>query len=638
MLYGRSNIFRYAREALARHGVPARPFPIVPLIGPHGSGGTAVLRQLRQLGAEHPGAALNLDGVQDVGSVVFAAVHELGRQHIHGMRRVRRFPRLAVVAAALSYAGTAEDVPAFRAHVRDSLGTGDIEATVASWTDRAAPLVAVTGQPDLTRFLADVLGSLLSGVKARRVDGLAASLGGYNLLRKQTNTWREGLDGDLGRSAQHQVDRLLVAAFIGDLRADFNRGPWFVQRPSNAFLLLDNCDKDIARQFLEHIAGVRGAAYKARVRADPLLVIAVQHGTYHDNAQHPIASTDPALRFVRPDRKAPYPEHARLWYPVALSPLIREDVQELIGTSPRGDLAQDVTFLLAITAGHPAATSLLTKLMAELGRSTFAAPGVLHRALPDDLELSFIRRSQRGGTVADVLIRTLLGLDPAPVSGTAPTLIARLAACAAAVPLDPEAAKSVYGFNSWPDTIKEDLSVLGAGLWLTPPPDPTAAGPILPGTQLHPLIVRLLRHWLARSPTLWADVHRAYARYYDNQHDARYLTHTLALVEPTNRAPLTDVVARLEHEVANGLKTQWHGLLGQATAVPGRLPVSDNPSATVNLIAGPAVTKPSLSLSIARLTVAKWLHDDILMDPGRQLEPIVNIEDVLVGTHFPPPR
>ncbi|MEY9935461.1 hypothetical protein ABH926_010143 [Catenulispora sp. GP43] len=625
MLYGRSRIFDFAEAALQRTHAPVRPLPLVPLLGPHGAGGTAVLGRLAKLAADHPGAALDLAGAQDVGSVVFAAVHELGRQHIRGVRRVQHFPRLGVVTATLGYSGKPEDGQAFRAHVRDSLGTANLAATLESWTDRAAPLVATAAPPDLTRFLVTVLGALVSGVRAKRVDGLAESLGGYDLLRRQTNRWREGLEGEPGQIAQRTVDHLLVTAFISDLRADFNHGPSYNQRRSNAFLLLDNCDDQTAVEFLEHIADARRLAFTAAVEPDPLLVFAVQHGEFHDYERRPLSSTDPALVFIEPDRNERREDHPRLWLPVSLAPLVRPDVQAMIGTSPRGRIAQDTTFVLALTAGHPAATALVTKLMAEFGSATFDVPGILGRALPDELELPHIPRSQRGGTVLDVLLRTLIQLNPAEAPGADPSPIARLAVCAATDPLDPDGADAVFRYLRWPDGASAALDVFRAGLWLAPGAEP----------HLHPLLTRLLRRWLARFPALWTDVHQAYANYYGEKPGPQSMIHTLALVDPAHRDPLATVVSHLEREIRRRSKAQWHDHLAEITRAPGRMPVSDDPSNTVNQIAG-IRDGMDLRRTIARLTVATWLHRDVPMDPYERLAPIVAEEDASFSAGFPP--
>lgn len=641
-LYGRSQIFEYAAAALRRDRSPARePFPIMLLLGPRGAGGTAVLNRLRALGADHPGAFLDLAHAEDVGTIVFAAVYELERQRVSGMRRVRHFPRLGVVVGALSYQGNEDDAAAFLAHIRDSRGSGAFAAMLQTWTDRVAPLLPVPMQPDLARLLSGVLGALISGIKERRIDSLVDSLGGIQRLRTLTGRWRLGLEGHQGQAAQRAVDRLLVTAFVDDLRADFNHGPSATRRPSNSFLLLDDCDGQAAVDFLDHLADTRRAAYADEVPADPLVVFATQHGRLHDDAGDPIASTDPALVYSKPDRNAPRSDHPRLWLPVELSALQRPDVQAMIGSSPRGKVAQDTTFVLALTAGHPAATRLLTNVLATLGTSTFEPPGVLDRDLPDEIVLAHIPRAQRSGTVLDVMIRSVLGLDPtvpAPASdhSAQPPLIAQLALGAATRSFDPDAVGAALLYQRWPDNSRELREYLESRLWLAP--EGVASGhPGRVHPRLHPLPTLLLRRWLARFPELWRRVHEGYASYYGNRDNALFLFHTLAQTDAAHRDSLQTVAATLHREISSRSKSEWHLLLEAVTDAPCRLPMPADLSTTVNRIAGIRPEPPDLRRSIARLAVATWLHSDVYLDPHAKLAEVVNQEDVAVSAGYPAP-
>ena len=638
MLYGRSKIVEYVRAALRRDGVPPQPFPVMLLLGPHGSGGSAVLRELE---AAQPCARLDLSDATEVGSVVFAAVHELRRHQVRGpgTQPVQRFPRLGVVAAALGYAGPQTDAEAFRAHVREP--RGNLAAAVRSWTDRAAPLVVGLVQPDLARFLADVVAALVTRLQQRHIDELVFELGDYPLLRRLTNDWRDSLAGPADPAAEYAVDRLLVDAFIKDLGAIFNHKSKMRQPPSNALLLLDNCDNQAAVDFLEHVGNTRSAAYVHRTPADPLVIVAVRHGAFPTDGEVPIASTDPALVFVKPGPRQPKPDTPRLWLPVTLSPLDDQSVRSLIAASPQGRPAQDAKLILALTDGHPAATALFTKLLGALGSPFFGPPGVFDRRLPEDMDLSHIPRSLRSERVADILLHTLLCLDPAPADAVAPapapatapapdpSLIAQLAVCAAAAPVDPNAAEAVFAYLGWPSGAQAVLDVFSSGLWLSPSEDPDAVG-----RHLHPLVVRLLRHWLGRDPELWNETHQGYANYYAARNAPRHLLHTLAKVAPANRDPLAVVVTQLDGKIGSLSNDLWHDLLDTVIRAPSRLAVSGNAIAVVNEIAGPKDTTDRRR-TIARLVVAKWIFDDPYLDPHRKLESTVRGEDDAVRAFFP---
>jgi hypothetical protein len=107
MLYGRSMILEYVRAALQRDGVPPQPFRVMLLLGPQGSGGSAVLRELE---TRHRRSVLDLTNEKDVGSVVFAAVHELTQQRRDSHLLGRSCSGLRAAGPAATQAGQSPPV------------------------------------------------------------------------------------------------------------------------------------------------------------------------------------------------------------------------------------------------------------------------------------------------------------------------------------------------------------------------------------------------------------------------------------------------------------------------------------------------------------------------------------------------
>lgn len=176
---------------------------------------------------------------------------------------------------------------------------------------------------------------------------------------------------------QDDVDRLLVAALLADLRSSFDRA---VNHPSHAVVLLDNGDVPSAAQFMKTLVKVRGILARHQVPRDPLTVITTSGGYHLADAVGLIG------------RAAQWPESAlaglsgadlsdaRPWLRVLLDGLTADAVQDMVAADltlwppslGTGTITRAVRLL---TDGHAEATHLVlarlrqdSKLINDLGR------------------------------------------------------------------------------------------------------------------------------------------------------------------------------------------------------------------------------------------------------------------------------
>ncbi len=635
-LYGRTRIVEFVGKALKRKGVPAKPLPIVLLTGPRGSGGSVLLSRIwREFSPDCLGVRLDLKAAQGVEDIVLAAVQGMGRK-VHGIREVG-FPRMGMLLKALSFEDGGGGRPAFEAYLRAGPREAADNSSLDDWAARAAPLMSPEQQV-LLRAVAKLLGTLRSAVgrsqeaKARQwlADYGSRSMGGgYDSLWELYRLHHGHTDGT---DTPRPVAKTLCAAFLADLRADFNDSPLLHgQRPRNCLLLLDNAGGRAGDLFLELLAECRREHGTAA--CDPAVVVAVQRGRVRHRTTEPLEPTDERLDFDVRHPGAPADEdHPVWWYPVRLADLDKESVAELSRSGVLGTRNRDADFLYALTGGHPESAARLARLLARLGRTSPYDPRLLlgERELPgeggpDSADDTVVEEYLLRRTLADDLVP---GPDGGIPAGDNPMLDA-MAVLAVTPGLRRGACNAALQYLGR-DEVDADTAQrrLTSAMWLDETPDGEAA-------RLHPLIALLLRRRLARKPEAWRGAHLGYAAHYSRRQDAAVRHHhTLALVEPSQRQPLGTVVGFLEEEWERCGSTQdWLRVLDQVTAAPNRLRTTLDPRSFVTSLAGVAGAR-SRHQTVTRLTVARWLFTDRYFDPAHRLaQTIANeYEDLANGT------
>lgn len=613
---GRDQVVRLVREALDRGEAPRGPLPVVVLAGPLGGGGTMVLDTLWTSFFEKSlSVRLDVADAQSVEDIVLAAVQGW-RRRISGIPRMD-FPRTSMIFKALSFDDDGSGREGFEAYLRAKPQDAAVRTALRDWAHRAAPMLPPEQQV-FTETLAELLGTLHSAVGRRRnreVLRWLADYGppdgssGYDRLWEQRRQHQQHTD----RSAR-AVGKMLCAALLADARTDFQRH----ERLRNALLLLDNADNARGDLFLDLLTECRRESRSHGAEPDPVLVVAVRHSPVHAARMGaPVVSDD--VRRLFPDRgenTAP-----RWWIPVRLTDLDKShDVVAMCsGSSVLGSDFRDADFLHDLTGGHPEAVDRLADLLRDEGAG-YGPRTMLTEPLPPRHNWPPRWPPDEGTdtTVEDYLLKRVLPqglalladgrLDP----GANPDLDA-MAVLAATPGMRRGACTAVFHFLGWTADADAAQLRLTSGLWLEETAD-GAAG------RLHPLMGLLLRRWLARRPEVWRDTHTAYAAHYARPQDASLRQHhTLALVEPSHREPLTTVVGYLERELEGAAATEdWLTVLKAVTEAPNRVRTTADPRSFVTTLAGVADSGDRRQ-SITRLVVSHWLFNDRYLDPAHRL-------------------
>ena len=614
-LYGRGRIIEFVRRAMIRTGVPERPFPIMLLDGPRGSGGSAVLDRLwADLSRNSLGVRLDLASAQETEDIVSAVMQGLGRS-IPGVRAIR-FHRLKMGFKALSYSGGGDQAQ-FEEYLRSGGRDAKAVSLMDQWARQAAPLLGTPEQQVLVSFSAYVLGSLFTGIGSQRdrrtlnwyaTNGISGGGPGYAPLW-ELYRWRRGR----AQEAPGKVAETLVAALLADLRTDFNDSRLLHgQRHSNCLLLLDNAENRAGDRFLELVVERRQESRRADHAGDPAVIVAVRRQRPRLDAVHPVAATDEQLVFVPPHGAEGHGDHPVWWYPVGLTDLGRDDVGEMTVSSVLGKVLRDADLVHTLTGGHAESADRLAVLLAHFGASAGFDPGrLLDTAMPPAHELpEQWLPADISGTVEDFLRgRVFPGVEAAVLDAMAVLAVTpgvRVDACQAALRYQGRTAVGA----------QEARDRLVAGRWLEEGADGSAR-------DLHPLAALLLRRWLAHDPELWQSTHLGYEAHYSRaEHTADRHYHRLALVEHSRSQQLTGVVGHLEAQLDRCTTADWLALLDRIVQAPNRLPATDEPRTVVTALAGPEAAG-DVPRVVARLTVARWLHNDRRFDPGRRLAQVI---------------
>lgn len=661
-LYGRGKVVNFVKDALKCKDIRDRPLPILLLTGPRGSGGSALLTRLwEEIEDDCPCARLDLADAENVSTVLLVAMHGLLRK-VTGVDRLS-FPRLRLAVKALSFVGGADDRAVFDAYMRAGKSAAIASSRLAEWMDLAASLLQSPDRQIAAKLGARLLDEVLSGLDRRRD---RAVLRWFTERGDATGGSGSGLDElwrlYLGLQAQDEgerdrVDGALCDALLTDMRTDYNdTGLRHARRTRNPVLLLDNADSPAGERLLGLIEERRRKSGLGGEPADPLLIVPVQrHPPPTRNAGTPVGAAERNLDFEGWRTTTAEDEHLTLWCPVRLSALGYNDVVEMTTSRLLGRTHRDADFIRSLTGGHPGATGQLSKLLTMLD-SPDDLPLLLYQPIPEDLRDQ--GKAGAGITVGDHLLRHAFtdDLRTLPDGGIDPDNNPMLNAMAAgaATPGFPlgacQAALDYWGREAV--TAGDARYQLIETMWWAEPGDGEPGG-------LHPLAALLLRHWLARDPDKWAGVHEGYVTHYssDPANAALRYRHKLAQVVPdarlmdaepeTNGASTTSSRLGELFQVVTFLAGKWELGLGREAAPPGqdvesarhrtqawldvldtvvsaptRVRTSHRPETLVWELASP--TEPgSLHEVISKLTVARWLLNDRLFDPTRQLARVV---------------
>lgn len=613
-LYGRERFVQCVREALDHRGGSAQPLPIVPVEGPRGSGGTALVEELwRTFNHSALSVQLDLDSAQGVDDIVFGAMQGL-RRKVRWTAPVN-FARLRLAFKALVYTDDGGGRAAFDAHLRSKRLGAAIDA-LDRWSAHAAALLPALEPKAILALLTEAVRQVFSGLD-RAHD--AAALGwfarsspfagpgtGQDALWSLHRAYHDGDDTD-----KRDADKTLCAALLADLTAGYGRTILRGKPVHNCLLVADNVDNRAAAEFLGLIEECRMATVAKGEPADPLLVVVMRRRQAVPVAGKPIDCTDEQLDIAGANS---------WWYPVRLTDLSRDNVVSLLSPAPirlLGTLRHDADFVHALTGGHPASTHLIARILAEPAPQERLRPHGLLEATPHQSDGGPRNPRAAAEKIEHRLLRRLAPdlVDAGPPDAAdGVSLLDAMAACAVGEDMKLAACAAVFAFMRWPLKAMDVRLEFETRLWLREGAD----GAELP----HPLIALLLRRRLADNAELWREVHQGYVTHYATTDAALRQRHRLAMVEPARTQDLPSIVKYLESELDQSSTPEWLGLLDRVSTAPNRIRSTRDPRLVVSSLAGHAQSSQRNRV-ITRLTVAKWLGHDRAFDPGHQLAQLI---------------
>jgi len=188
--FGRAPVIEYAGNALRRRGTPRVPVPAVLLIGPRGSGGTAVLNRLWADHTNCPGARIAAVRDETVARVLGRAMLAFGDKRGPGVRPVEDFPHLVLAAKTLGYQGDPKNLQAFIEYLQRPIDTAELAALLRIL------LPNIPGLPD-AGVLAELVRRLVAAYRRHESTRLARELGGYQTLLDAAEDLGRQLDDGL---------------------------------------------------------------------------------------------------------------------------------------------------------------------------------------------------------------------------------------------------------------------------------------------------------------------------------------------------------------------------------------------------------------------------------------------------------
>jgi hypothetical protein len=563
-VYGRKPVIMLVRELMAREEMGGalrnQRFPILVVEGFRGAGKTALLSELDELLDQRvPYARLDFEANRhaSIPEVLSALAFELSRKcPRYG---VLQFPRFSVgqlvMGLELDLTDHAQACRQVVAALERQRGVDTIRDVLVKTAGEVLKTAGAPVEPPGRYVFERSLRWLTAWAPERIVLGSFQNWYGHRDLGLTNNSvdvlvdlnrWAGNTEDENDRQ---RVDDLLWAAFLADLRAEFDRGRRADERSLNCVVLLDNADTVLGRRFLDELVRAR----RQRVAggqddADPLTVVATTRGALLAD----VPRADRAL--VTPDNARPgqlprTPDRSRPWWlQYRLPDLTEDEVGRAVAALDldRGNNQRMTRVVFQLTGGHPASTSLVLDAIAKRPPKNRTEPeAILSQAPSGD-------GSQHPQTLEDqILGRLLVGVSDAAL----PDLVT----CAAA--RDRRHALTLAGQDGLLVGGQANyMEVLDPILWRSD----DAAGD---GAAGPALLRRLLRRRLARrDPAVSASWAGVYARLRNacraEGDEAGELYYALA-----NRE-LGFVIRRLHQRLAELETTAWFELVESVTAAP----------------------------------------------------------------------
>ncbi|OKH99066.1 hypothetical protein A6A06_26105 [Streptomyces sp. CB02923] len=411
------------QRLLRAHGEHTR-HPVLLLLGPRGSGKTALSGRLENWGRRAPMAALDLAALDDG---VHHPVDVLARIAFQLNARRPDFPPLAlpsfaVLLMALSTEADPESRDAALGQMREALRTGRAEdhslavlrelvtsvgvpMGLPGWSAAAVPLIQGWQRARVWWGVHRRLGRVPRGGSRPQVPADA--------LVELNQHFRHGT-----AAQRERAESVLLQAFLADLQGAYTKRGGDRIRTLRCLVLLDNADSELGDAFLQALVEARAAGSGL---PDPLVVVASarrapdvlrqleqgprQLGNYLSCWQQPEQEDGPEL-FV--PRMVARPGGGARLEVAQLRPLDRAEVQERAGPytkrMPQAALA-GITHPVAwlgrtvheLTRGHPAATAAVLDALEDF------APEV-----PCGRRLRMVMAPEGPHSVADELLELLL--------------------------------------------------------------------------------------------------------------------------------------------------------------------------------------------------------------------------------------
>lgn len=651
-------------QRLPAEGRGSAELPLVVLLGPRGTGKSAVLRRIEQRCRELvvPVARLDLDNrsAEVSPGQVASALAAVLAYRLEGVPHPR-FPRLLLGQLVLD-APLPPNPTLARAHIKDLLRGPGRHLPDGGGIDNAVDLLEQAGVLPAPAALAVKMA--VQGVGSR----LLVRGGPMHSVRDWYS--RDGVDPYHALATLHQywrseevnerrsVHEAQLGAFLADLRAYRAR-----YRSRVCVVLLDNADSPTGAGFLDTLIRVREAwDLTGPGERDSLLVVAAAR-----RRPPTWSSLAPDEGMVRPrePEEASYQDWVRIrsglgsdaswWYPVLLRGLGLGDTDSIASAEARRaraetpQLAASLSDLTAAvhraTGGHPWAVRALIGTVLRRNEST-SRVDALRRALdtrvrqpagPDEDPLSLAPGDATGPTLGEWALTRMLGSML-----TGPDDTDALASLAAAWSSDDSAQ-----LDQWISVPGGEFprlyQVLKDNLWLVerPVPDPrvrpsrgTVALAPVPGMRsfVHPWLYTLLLHRLARgdeaSRRSWDQVHRDLRAEYRREAAAGGAGARAAVREryhALSAHALGDVVAYLGErwEDRATSPSAWLEQFNAITRAPNRLSRHAEPHQVLARLTEPAHGAGELDRLLWRLVGARWILCDPLADPTGVLRPFV---------------
>jgi hypothetical protein len=632
--YGWERVRKFVAEALDRsRNKNAATLPIMIVVGSAGYGKTELLEDLAKTHrGSSPTVRLDFAGNPDATPAqVMLAIGRPLEEHVPGVGSAR-FPLLTSGISAITLRGDGPGSLADQLATRLRAGRGMSGSAVTNLTSNAAKLLPSPEQQELVRRGGAAIGGVIDWVRARQVGrrlGWYARSGNpegadgsdYGPLLAVRDRWLESLnaaDPEVCRAARLHVWRVLCRALLADLRAFPKAGLLHGERTTNCLLLLDNADAPVSKEFLEVLAETR---MKATDGADSLVVVAAQGtrptlqpavGPARDSAEEGLSYQE----WLEGARSPEVPVSP--WYPVRLGELSLGHVREIISSHVLRKAENDAKFTYAVTGGHPGAVRELARVLA---------------GIPDPLPADFDPRTVVSRQVEDTLIgmicpASLSEADLAAMAVYGLTLRPRL-----------KAGDSVFRSLARLDVKELDVQERFLDLMWVRGEDVF---------EIRPLYRWLLTRWLARDEDRWRYAHEGFVAYYRTRQGydpAAEHYHQLALATMSSLENLHDVAkylaeqfVRLGDRMVGGAcvpadlrADEWNDTLASITTAPNRLMEADaerqeiaaasvlprDPWEVVRRMdrSGPGADHLGV---ITRLVAARWLFNDLVIDPKRK--------------------